>query len=107
MNNTLLQPGQVSLAEWHEIYRGARVALDPACRPLIEKSAAAVAAIVAKGAPVYGINTGFGRLSGVLIGVDDLERLQRNIVLSHAAGGRRANASRGGSGNDGTEVQTS
>jgi len=62
MNNTLLQPGQVSLAEWHEIYRGARVALDPASRPLIEKSAAAVAAIVAKGAPVYGINTGFGKL---------------------------------------------
>jgi histidine ammonia-lyase len=60
MNNTLLQPGQVSLAEWHEIYRGAHVALNPACRPLIKKSAAAVAAIVAKGAPVYGINTGFG-----------------------------------------------
>jgi histidine ammonia-lyase len=86
MNNILLQPGQISLVQWHEIYRGARVALDPACRPLIEKSAAAVAAIVAKGAPVYGINTGFGKLSGVRIGVDDLERLQRNIVLSHAAG---------------------
>ena len=86
MNDILLRPGQVTLAEWQEIYRGARLTLDPACLPAIEKSAAAVAAIVAKGTPVYGINTGFGKLASVRIGIDDLERLQRNIVLSHAAG---------------------
>ena len=49
-------------------------------------SAAAVAAIVAKGAPVYGINTGFGKLASVRIEREDLATLQRNIVLSHAAG---------------------
>lgn len=86
MNDILLRPGQVSLAEWRDIYRGARVTLDGACWPVIEKSAAAVAAIVAKGDPVYGINTGFGKLSTVRIDRDDLETLQRNIVLSHAAG---------------------
>jgi len=86
MNDSLLRPGQVPLGQWRAIYRGARVALDPACLPTIEKSAATVAAIVAKGKPVYGINTGFGKLASVRIGIDDLEKLQRNIVLSHAAG---------------------
>ena len=47
---------------------------------------AAVAAIVAKGEPVYGINTGFGKLASVRIAPADLATLQRNIVLSHAAG---------------------
>ena len=45
-----------------------------------------VEAILGKGEPVYGINTGFGKLASVRIERDDLERLQRNIVLSHAAG---------------------
>ncbi len=41
---------------------------------------------MAKGEPVYGINTGFGKLASVRIASADLETLQRNIVLSHAAG---------------------
>src|SRR5690349_21135784 len=40
----------------------------------------------ARGAPVYGVNTGFGRLASVRIGPTDLSRLQRNLILSHAAG---------------------
>ena len=39
-----------------------------------------------RGEPVYGINTGFGKLASVRIGSADLASLQRNIVLSHAAG---------------------
>ena len=74
------------LADWRAIYRGARAALDPACRPAVAASAAAVEAIVAKGEPVYGINTGFGKLASVRIDAADLAPLQRNIVLSHAAG---------------------
>ena len=45
-----------------------------------------MARIVAKGEPVYGINTGFGKLASVRIDAADLETLQRNIVLVHAAG---------------------
>ena len=44
-----------------------------------------MAAIVAKGAPVYGINTGFGKFATVRIDAHDLETLQRNLVFSHAA----------------------
>jgi histidine ammonia-lyase len=81
-----LKPGDVPLAQWRDIYRGAPVDLDPACHGAIERSAAAVSAILAKGEPIYGINTGFGKLANMRIPAADLAQLQRNIVLSHAAG---------------------
>jgi len=82
----LLTPGAVPYSAWQAIYEGAVPALDPACRPAIAESAAAVGRILARHEPVYGINTGFGKLASVRIGDEDLARLQRNIVLSHAAG---------------------
>ncbi|MGE4064184.1 MAG: histidine ammonia-lyase [Rhodospirillaceae bacterium] len=82
----VLKAGATGLADWRAIYRGAGVSLDPACRPAVEASAHAVARIIAKGAPVYGINTGFGKLASVKIDEADLQQLQRNIVLSHSAG---------------------
>jgi len=82
----VLVPGAVSLSDWRAIWQGARARLDPASAPIIADSAAAVARILARGDPVYGINTGFGKLASVRIDDADLARLQRNIVLSHAAG---------------------
>jgi histidine ammonia-lyase len=81
-----LTPGSVPLAAWRKIVAGARVALDPAAIPAVEASADAVAGIEARGEPVYGINTGFGKLASVHIAEGDLAALQRNLVLSHAAG---------------------
>ncbi len=86
MADLILVPGAVSLADWRAIYRGAAPKLDSACAPRIAESAAAVGRILAHGDPVYGINTGFGKLASVRIGDSDLAALQRNIVLSHAAG---------------------
>ncbi|MCJ2183005.1 histidine ammonia-lyase [Novosphingobium sp. 1949] len=86
MNQVLLTPGAVCLADWRAIYRGAALSLDPACSAKVAASAAAIARILAKGEPVYGINTGFGKLASVRIEDEDLATLQRNIVLSHAAG---------------------
>ncbi|NIJ34478.1 histidine ammonia-lyase [Sphingomonas oligoaromativorans] len=82
----LLTPGAVPAADWRAIYQGAAPTLDPACRPAIAESVAAIERILAKGEPVYGINTGFGKLATVRIPDADLATLQRNIVLSHAAG---------------------
>ncbi len=81
-----LTPGMVPLRDWRAIWNGAPLRLDPASAPAIAASAAAIARILAKGAPVYGINTGFGKLASVRIEDGDLAALQRNIVLSHAAG---------------------
>ena len=82
-----LGTGQLSLAKLRSIARDAApLELDPACLPALRESHAAVERIVASGKPAYGINTGFGRLSQTRIPVDELEQLQTNIVLSHAAG---------------------
>jgi histidine ammonia-lyase len=86
MKTALLVPGEVPLRMWREIYRGTSATLEPASYGLIETSAKTVSAIVAKGEPVYGINTGFGKLASVRVDAADLQALQRNIVLSHAAG---------------------
>jgi len=81
-----LTPGAVDLAQWRAIFQGASARLDPASAQAVLASAQTVEAIVARGEPVYGINTGFGKLASVRIQHDDLATLQRNIVLSHAAG---------------------
>lgn len=86
MSTVVLRPGRVTLSEWAAIYRGAAASLDEACFPRIAGGADAVARILAKGEPVYGINTGFGKLASVRIDAADLARLQSNIVLSHCVG---------------------
>ena len=65
---------------------GTRLSISDSAYDAIERSAAAVAAIVKRGAPAYGINTGFGRLAQTHIANDQLELLQSNLVLSHAVG---------------------
>jgi histidine ammonia-lyase len=86
MSSVVINPGEVSIEQWRAVYRGATVSLSPAAAPKVAASAAAVGAILARGEPVYGINTGFGKLASVRIAPRDLAQLQRNIVLSHAAG---------------------
>ena len=82
----MIRPGKASLADWRAIWRGEALAVDPSSRAAVAASAAAVERILARGEPVYGIITGFGKLAGVRIKPADLAELQRNIVLSHAAG---------------------
>ena len=86
MKQVTLAPGKASLRQWRAIWQGAAAALDPAAYHAVLESADAVARIVARDKAVYGINTGFGKLAAVRIPAEQLETLQRNIVLSHAAG---------------------
>jgi len=86
MTSVVLKPGEVTLEDWRKTYRGGEVRLSPCAAPGIAASAEAVTAILARGEPVYGVNTGFGKLASVRIASEDLAHLQRNIVLSHAAG---------------------
>ena len=81
-----LTPGAVTLSELEAVYRGAPAALDPACRPAIDAAAAKIAQAAAGDAPVYGVNTGFGKLASVRIPPGDTAALQRNLILSHCAG---------------------
>ncbi|MGE0725787.1 MAG: aromatic amino acid lyase, partial [Alphaproteobacteria bacterium] len=72
---------------WRRILQErAPVRLDPSARAAVDRGAATIEAIVAAGAPVYGVNTGFGKLAHERIEQADLATLQRNLVLSHAVG---------------------
>jgi len=82
-----LEPGGLGLADLRRIARApVALALADSDRNAIADSAAIVARIVAAGATVYGVNTGFGKLAQVSIPPDQLEELQHNLVLSHCAG---------------------
>jgi len=63
-----------------------RLALRPGARKRVTRAAGFVRDLVRSGRTVYGITTGFGRLANVRIEEDDLERLQENLIVSHAAG---------------------
>jgi histidine ammonia-lyase len=55
-------------------------------RRKIEASRAIVETVLESEEPVYGISTGFGEFSKIFISRDEREKLQRNLILSHAAG---------------------
>jgi histidine ammonia-lyase len=52
----------------------------------VEDSRAAVEKIVAEKRTIYGINTGFGKFSDVMIDEEDVDHLQLNLIRSHACG---------------------
>ncbi|MEW5249531.1 histidine ammonia-lyase [Microbulbifer discodermiae] len=82
-----IDPGQLSLAQLRRAAREpVKLSLAPSAYTAIEASAATVAQVITQGRTVYGINTGFGLLANTRIEQQDLETLQRAIVLSHAAG---------------------
>lgn len=68
------------------LYNGEKVEIDKACLKTIHQSRLAVEGIVKEGRTVYGINTGFGKFSDVRIDIENVEELQRNLILSHACG---------------------
>jgi len=83
----LLDGETLSLEEIREVSRGDfHVALAPEALARVERARALVDRIAAGEAAAYGINTGFGTLAEVRIDRKDLRTLQRNLLLSHAAG---------------------
>ena len=86
-DSVVLHPGQVSLTELERLYRhGTPATLAPACRPAVEASAKVIANAAAGDAPIYGVNTGFGKLASVRIAAEDASALQRNLIRSHCCG---------------------
>ena len=73
-----------------EVVRVARqretVEISPAGRQQLAASRAIVDKLLDSAKPVYGISTGFGNLSQIWISPEEREALQRNLILSHAAG---------------------
>jgi histidine ammonia-lyase len=82
-----LHPGRLTLEDLQALHAGGqRLELDPAAAPAIAASAAVVQRAAAGDAPVYGVNTGFGKLASTRISSDDLATLQWNLIRSHSVG---------------------
>ncbi len=82
-----LTPGETGLATLERLWRESLPArLTDAARPGIEAAAQKVREAAEGGEPVYGVNTGFGKLASVKIAPGDTATLQRNLILSHCCG---------------------
>ena len=63
-----------------------KVEIDEKALEKIEESRKKVEEVLNEGKVVYGINTGFGELSSVRISDQEIDRLQENLIRSHACG---------------------
>ncbi|MEZ0307120.1 MAG: histidine ammonia-lyase, partial [Ramlibacter sp.] len=84
----IIHPGELSLGQLRRLCAGERlqVALAPSCRPGIAASAELVRRATEGDAPVYGVNTGFGKLATTRVAKEDLAVLQLKLLRSHAVG---------------------
>jgi histidine ammonia-lyase len=83
----IIRSGQVTLKDWEHLWRqGMSVEIDPSAKDRVDQAAEIVANAAAGDVPIYGINTGFGKLASVAINADEVKMLQRNLILSHCAG---------------------
>jgi histidine ammonia-lyase len=82
-----LKGEQISLVQLAAVAAGGEaVQISPVAQPRILASRKAIEQIVERDAVVYGVNTGFGKLSDVRIPQTELRQLQLNLVRSHACG---------------------
>ncbi|MFO1033309.1 MAG: aromatic amino acid lyase [Hyphomicrobiales bacterium] len=87
MSTLTLKPGEVTLADLRRIYReGLAVRLHQSAHGPVEAAAAIIDTAARGDVPVYGVNTGFGKLASIRIPAGDTATLQRNLILSHCAG---------------------
>ena len=82
-----LMPGELTLQDLRRINKEHTVVtLDKSAKVKIDRANETILKIVQEDRTVYGVNTGFGLLANKKIKKEDLEDLQRRIVLSHSAG---------------------
>jgi len=83
----ILMPGQLSLSQVELLYRSQQdIQIHPSAKQKVLDAEQTVKHYVENNIVAYGINTGFGKLANKAIPVEKLKILQKNLVLSHAAG---------------------
>src|SRR5215472_13981282 len=86
MRTVIVTGDALTVQDVVDVARGqARAELGPGVPDRMEASRGIVTAAISGGAPVYGVNTGFGALADTRVGEQDLTALQGAIVRSHAA----------------------
>jgi histidine ammonia-lyase len=87
MNTVVLSGNELTRQQWLDVVRRraqCRIADEAAER--VQKSREIIEEQVRQGRTVYGVTTGFGKLSDVCIDAADVARLQVNLLRSHAVG---------------------
>ncbi len=83
----VLTGADLSIADVEAVARGsAAVSLDDQARARMQEARDVIEALVAEGAVVYGVTTGFGDLASTFIEPSQASHLQENLLMSHAAG---------------------
>lgn len=91
----LIDGKSLSLTALEQVADGdSDVKLSDECRARMQKSRQLVEEMIRAGKTIYGVNTGFGKLSDVRIAESELEKLQKNLIMSHACGVGSALSSR-------------
>ena len=87
MRHLEIQAGKMTLAQARQVFEAPlTVSLPASADQAIQQAVDCVNRVVAEDRTVYGINTGFGLLAQTRIDKENLEELQRSLVLSHATG---------------------
>lgn len=83
----VLDGASLTIADVVALAAGGRsVTLAPSAAARMRATRTVVEGLAARGEAVYGVTTGFGKLSDVAIPADQLAQLQVNLIRSHAAG---------------------
>ncbi len=83
----LMQPGHLTLDQLHAVHLGGQtLSLPPEAGEAIRASQQVVQRAADGDAPVYGVNTGFGKLANQRISKAQLDTLQLNLIRSHSVG---------------------
>ena len=82
----VLDGHNITIAQVEEISRGRQAALHPRVPEMCRASRRVVEQVIEHKEVAYGINTGFGRLANKHINAEQLQQLQRNLIISHSSG---------------------
>jgi histidine ammonia-lyase len=87
MPSITLDGNSLTIEQIEEFLRGGvKVSLAPAARTKVAQGNKCIRAILKREQPIYGVNTGFGKLSSITIRPERIERLQVNLIRSHCSG---------------------
>lgn len=90
MNKIVLDGESLTFEQVVEVAYGSpnnpKIILAESAKDKVNRAAGAVETLLERGEIAYGITTGFGALKDKIIPPDQVEKLQRNILISHAVG---------------------
>lgn len=86
MAGVIINRRGTTLDDVARVLEGAEFHLGPDAEDAITNSRLKIDSLLESGEPIYGVNTGFGRLASTVVPTEELSLLQRNLLLSHACG---------------------